>query len=317
MAEVFSINENLIKKIETLASKFNLKSEQVMSMYMGNYSQCKDEKLAFKKTAGMIQEEYGNLVSGAPTLYVYVLDDFGTSDIFELMRGKSKRLYENPETQQKAIDDGVVSFDGIPLDYRKMLFGKPNENYGQPLVGTAFKRSILAILGKDANFSTGATFVELSADGDNAKDLPNIGQYKFYAFRGNIGKKDETKVSISSGTKFKEYTPDITVAELAAKLTTITIDEAEGAYQSIYAGKKKVSTLVAIKGSVTNLSLNPIKGNRAFVLFDDDSMSYMRCKIAERANIAFKETDDIIIFTSLFPGKDGKIGAQVRTYMVV
>jgi hypothetical protein len=65
------------------------------------------------------------------------------------------------------------------------------------------------------------------------------------------------------------------------------------------------------------MNLDAIKGNRSFVIFDDDTMLDMRCKISEKIPVKFQLADDVIVFAKLFPGRDGKIGAQVRTYMVV
>jgi len=316
MSKVFNISGQVQEKIETLAKRFNIEIGQVMSIYMQNYSKVENEKTAFRLTAGAIQEEFGNVISNAPTMYVYVLHDFGTSDIYELMRAKSLRLYDDPETQQKAIDDGLISFDGVPLDYRKQVFGKENENYGQPLTGSSYQRSILAIKATDPLFKD-AMFVELTADKEFAKNIPEVEAFKFYSVRGNPNKKNPSRINLSSGTKFREYASEVTVAEISAKIPSISIGDAETVYNSVYAGKKKVDTLTAIRGSVTWMNLDAIKGNRSFVIFDDDTMLDMRCKISEKTPVKFQLADDVIVFAKLFPGRDGKIGAQVRTYMVV
>jgi hypothetical protein len=276
-----------------------------------------NEKKALMIVNGQLQTEYGNLFSNAPTLYTYVLNDYGPSDIFQLMRNKSTRMYEeSEESKQKAIDMGMVSYDGIPLDYRTAIFGKPNENKGMPLEGSLWQRSILAIVAEDKVFSN-PTVVELTADKEFARDMPIVEAGKFYQFRGNINPKYPSKIRLSNGTKFVPITAKVSVADVANKLQTIELKDVEAEYNANFAGKKASNYLVAIKGSVLAMSLTAIKGNRTFVLTDEAMDTQMRCKISENIQIRFAQADDVVVFARLFPGKDGKIGAQVRTYMVV
>lgn len=314
---VQTISANVIGKIETLSKKFNIGFDEVMSIYNKYAVAGNNEKVSLLKTIADVETEYGNIKSNAPTLYAYVLNDFGPSDIFELMRGKATRMYENPQTQQKAIDEGYVNYEGIPLDYRTKLFGKPNEQYGEPLTGSLWQRSIMAIVSQDDVFTT-PMIVDLAASDEFAKELPLVEAGKIYQFRGNINPKYPSKINISAGTKFKEVTnAKISAADIANKIPTVDLKDAEIEYSANFAGKANGKYLAAVKGSVLTLDLNPIKGNRTFYLIDEALDTQMRCKISENTSIRFSQADDVIVFCKLFPGRDGKIGAQVRAYMVV
>jgi hypothetical protein len=318
MSNVVTISQNVNSVIETIAKKFDLDTAYVMSVYMKYATSGNDEKKALLKTKGDIETDFGNLLSNAPTLYGYVLNDYGPSDILEAMRNKAKRMYdESEESKQKAIDMGMISYDGVPLDYRNFVnFGKPNENKGMPLEGSLWQRSVLAIIATDKNF-TSPTMVELTADGDFARDMPIVEAQKFYQFRGNLNPKYPSKVRLSNGTKFVPITAKVSAADVANKLQTVDISDVDTEYAANFAGKKGGNYLAAIRGSVLAMNLNAIGGNRTFVLTDEAMESQIRCKINEKAEIVFQQADEVIIFARLFPGKDGKIGAQVRTYMVV
>jgi hypothetical protein len=316
MSKVVNISENVTSKLEILSKKFNVGMDYLTPIYMKYATAGSTEQKALVLTNGDIEAEFGNLASGAPTMYAYVLNDFGIVDIFEMMRQKSKRLYDDPETQQKAIDDGLVSFDGTPLDYRLKVFGKDNELYGQPLTGTSYQRTIVAILSKDEAFNT-VELVELGADSDFAKELPTVEAYKFYAFRANQNPKFPFKVRLSKGTKFRVITPTVTIAEIASKIPTTEIADIETEYNANFAGKKRTNYLTAIRGSVTWMGLDVIGGNRTFILVDESIENQLRCKLPETIPVVFTRGDDMIAFSRLFPGRDGKIGAQIRSYLVV
>lgn len=316
MSIVTSISQNVIEKVERMAKLFNVDETYVMSIYNKYAMSGLPEKVALLKTRGDVEVEFGNIASNAPTMYAYVLNDYGPSDIFELMRNKSKRLFDDPNTKEKAIEDEMVNYEGVPLDYRKNVFGKPNEAYGTPLEGSLWQREIKALVSKTEDFAS-PTLVSLTADKDFAKELPTVEPFKFYAFRGNVNTKNPNKVRISNGTKFRTYASKVTVAEMVNKLPITELKDVELEYKENFAGKQNNDYLAVIRGNVIWMNLTPIMGNRTFIIVDESMDTQMRCKLSEKIDITFKQTDDVVLFTRLFPGKDGKIGAQVRAYLVV
>jgi hypothetical protein len=321
MSEVVVASQKATEKLEQWAGKFKVAVEVVQSTYMKNLFATKDEKLSLRKTMIELQKEYGSLLSNAPFFYAYVIDDSGLVDIFELMRQKSIKAYESDDNaiRDKAINvDNIVTIDGTPLDYRKTVFGKPNEYFGQPLTGHSYQRTLLGIVSTDEAFTT--PFVaEISAQGDFAKEMEATPLYKFYAFRGNQNKKYPGRVRLSAGTKVKEVTePKVTVAEVANKIKAFAFNELEMVYGEQFAGKKRTYYLAPVRGYVAAMSLQAFQGSRVFVLMDDETEEQLRCRISETIPIIFKEADDVLALVRLYASKkDGKIGAQVRAYLVV
>jgi hypothetical protein len=318
-SKAFNISTQATEKLRKWATKFDITEEVIMPQYLANLT-AKDgnEAKALIATKIALEKEYGSLLSNAPFFYGYVLEDNGTVDIFELMRGKAIRMSnsEDPSVRAQAEELGLVDINGTPLDYRKTVFGKANGFYGQPLTGHSYQRNILAIVSEDENF-TNPFIAELTAQDEYAKNLEKVSPFAFYKFRANFNPKYPTKVRLSAGSKFSAITPAITIAEVANKIPTVSFEDLDAEYGANFAGKKRTSYLTAIRGYVAAPNLTVIKGSRAFTLMDDETDGAIRCRLPESVPVVFQETDAVIVFAKLYAAKNGKIGAQVRAYAVV
>jgi hypothetical protein len=318
MSQVYTISQEATTKIEKWATKFNTKFDDVAAIYMKNLVSVNgDEKKALVYSKIALEEEFGSLLSNAPFYWGYVLEDNGVTDIFELMRQKSINMAQSddPTIRAEAETNGYVDINGVPLDYRKTVFGEPNVGFGNPLTGHSYQRAILAIISADEAFSK-PSLVELTAEGEFAKNLDKVPNGTFYKFRVNVNPKYPNRARLSAGTKFSPVTSTITLAEIANKLNTCAFTDLDIEYGNNFAGKKRTSYLTALRGYVAAMSLTPMKGSRLFVMIDTDD-GQVKCYIREQVPITFKKADDVIAFARLYMGKDGKIGAQVRAYMVV
>lgn len=308
-----------IKTKETLekwSKKLNVDFKTVNDIFTKFLSEEKDEKKARLKTIGTLQEEYGSLISNAQWFYVYLLDDSGVIDIFDLMRQKSINMFNDPNRQQEALDKGMVTIDGTPLDYREKVYGRTNENKGLPLTGHSYLRTFFGIVSNTENFDS--PFIsEMIASGEYAKELNTVQTFKFFKFRGNQNRKNPYRINLGPATKFIKIENKITPREIADKVFTVPMDQVEQDYKDNFAGKKNVSYVCPIRGSVTYLSLQPIQNHRIAVLSDEDSASNIRCRFHESIPINFQAYDELLTFNKLYSDRQGRIGANVKAYMLL
>lgn len=313
MSEISLKTKEILNK---WATKLKVDITKVEAIYNQHLLKVQDEKKARLLTIGSLQEEYGSIASNAPFYYIYVLEDSGVVDIFELMRQKAINMLNDPARHDQALSEGLITEDGTPLDYRKMVFGKLNDQKGMPLVGSSKQRTILALASSKEDFS-GPFVGELIARGDFAENLDNFEHWKFYKVRANPGKNSPTRLNLGPASKFQDYNPPLTLAEIANRIPIDPIDDLHKIYDREFAGKKRTNYLSAIRGSVTFLMLQPIYNSRIFALTDEDAGADIRCRISENIPIIFQEADEVLAFCRLYLDKQKKIGAQVRAYMVI
>jgi len=311
------ISKETIQKLEGYAQKYKVSIDEVVAKFNKNLEKLQNEKKARIVTVGDLEEEFGNLVTNAPFFYVYVLDDSGIQDIFDMMRSKSYRLYDNAETRQDAIDQGFITMDRIALDYRKNVFGKPNEHKGEPLTGSLFNRTIFCIASTTPDFEQ--VFVaEIGMNGEDAKTTDSIERWTFYEVRANQGKNRPDRLNLSKGSKFKVHNTIVTPAELANKIMSCEFASLDKEYRDNFAGKKNTNYATILKGDVSWMSLDVFNGSRVFLLFDDDTEKAVKSRISDNIPITFKSGDTLLTFNRLFANrKTGNIDAQVKAYMVI
>ena len=313
MSEINSKTKDILDK---WSKKLEIDPQYTEEAFLKFLETEKDEKKARLKTIGKLQEEFGSVISNAPWFFTYLLDESGIVDIFELMRQKSINWYNDPERHDNALNQGMITEDGTPLDYREKVLGKLNEKKGLPLTGHSYLRTFFGIVSSTEDFNS-PIIAEMIASGDFAKTLNNIEVKKFYKFRGNQNRKNPSRINLGISTKFIQIDPKITSREIAEKINSIPIDQIEDDYKNNFAGKKNVSYVCPLRGGVTYLSLEPVKEHRIFVLTDEDSGAQIRCRIHESVPISFSVSDELLTFNRLYSDRNGKIGAQLKAYMVI
>jgi len=312
-----SMSKETSDKIAKWAIKFGVTTEYIEGIYAKNFMKINDEKRARALTMGNLEEEFGSIISNAATFYVYLLSDSGPVDIFDLMRQKSLNMYNDPDRSAEAQSKQMISPDGIPLDYRKQVFGKLNEGFGLPLTGSLFSRSFIGVVSETEDF-TKAFISEMIAKDEFAKTLNDVVPRHFYKFRGNQNKKVPTRITISKTTKFIPFQPKVTVGEIAAKVPMVyEIENLEDVYREQFAGKKNTAFLAPVRGTVIHMSLEAFKGARNFIIYDEDSEQKLRCRISDKIPIEFKASDEVLTFNRLYADRSGKIGAETKAYMVI
>lgn len=153
---------------------------------------------------GDILRESGSLRSSAIMWSGFIFGDTGIIDFVDLMKRKAKKMYENPNTRDFAINKlKIVSRDGIPLDTRDQVNFKDNPNIGQPLKGHSYSRTMYGVAGKGRQMEE-IKFFTLNFNDDVAKEDKPYEFYKMYMFRGTVGKTDLNmhKINAKSVTKF-------------------------------------------------------------------------------------------------------------------
>lgn len=83
----------------------------------------------------ILKRDYGSLVSKAPVVRGFFVGSSELVNFIERMEQKAIRESEKDQAAfDKAVGDGLINGDGVPLDTREKMFGRdPNKYFGQPL----------------------------------------------------------------------------------------------------------------------------------------------------------------------------------------
>lgn len=108
----------LKKQYKELKEKYKDKPERVA----WNMLMCKVRK---RPEPQRRRAEIGNFIG-------FLVGDPGLRDVAEEMRRRAERVVETFGIDV-AIERGLVNKDGVPLDTRPRVFGRPNPNYNKPL----------------------------------------------------------------------------------------------------------------------------------------------------------------------------------------
>lgn len=185
--------ERLGKKPEELEKDFLFFFEEVSKQ-----TKTKSEKILWKQTLqrwlGTQRRDTGTVFSPAPTFTGIVMGDAGLKDFVEIMKRKAEFLYKNIETRQKAINEMVVSSDGMPLDKReKINYGRDdNPNLGQPFPDDekSLYRAVFALGTRGTELGPQVDLIRININGDEAEEYENPPVGSVVQWRGNPKKKN-------------------------------------------------------------------------------------------------------------------------------
>jgi hypothetical protein len=331
MSEVkqIQIPKEFEEKFKTISEKTKISIVELKQRYAEFFQKEGSAKIAMNKLKAEVSEENGSLISTAVPFYGYVLGDSGLFDWIDLMSQKSKDMYENPETQNKAVKDGYTTEDGVPLERRQKKFGRPNEKCGQPLEGTEYERDLYVIASANEDFSN-AKLAMLSANNEDATNIKNVDLFKTIKFRANVGKIDATSnmlnLRIGAGTKFRESECKLTPIEIANKVNYIDATQEEIASEyDIFAKNPKTKYMSIVRGTVSKIYMEPSYNtkNPARTIYimssEEDIASIMlRVRIPISIPIVIREGEDIQVFGRIWKSfKTGKYTLEAKGYIPI
>jgi len=137
-----SISKKYRDGIKAFSERLGIPEEELVELFLGikqefsslrpDLSEKALERKAYERLRGELRREYGAIYSPAP-IWTAIL--FGCTDVIdfvELMKRKAIALWENPATREEAIENLLVTRDGVPLDPREQVDFQPNPNFGRP-----------------------------------------------------------------------------------------------------------------------------------------------------------------------------------------
>jgi hypothetical protein len=179
------------KKLEQLSKNVGFPIEEILKEFQKNIEVYKDEEKAWKYTKMFFARLKPR---GKMKWYQgFILAVREPIDVLESRRQKYTRIWQNATKSERLelSKAGLVAPDGTVLDNRAMIFGKPNPNFGKPLVGSDWRRHIYALVSEN-NFQT-VVFARLTFQGDEAKQECPYKFFKAYKFLASRVEKTRFK----------------------------------------------------------------------------------------------------------------------------
>lgn len=140
----------------------------------------------------ILKRDYGSLVSKAPVVRGFFVGSSELVDFIDRMRQKAIRESEKDQAAfDKAVGDGLINGDGVPLDTREKMFGRdPNKYFGQPLddlppehITNAHRRTLYTI-----GYQKGVTYPQFFSVDFHGKEAIDVEYETFQpiTYRANI-----------------------------------------------------------------------------------------------------------------------------------
>jgi len=318
------ISKKYIDKMKQWEKKLGIPYKELEDRLKKYIEEHKDLKKAWRKFRVDLLCEEGSLVSNATPFYGYLIGDSGIRDRIEELKEIALKMY-NSDRQQEAIERGMVSPDGVPLDWRtKNRFGQPNPRKGLPLEGSEFVRELYAVASSTPDFER-PFLARIVAYGENATNMKQIQLFKFYKFRANVGRKPRESniitLNVGRATLFREYPSEITIEEIVNKLPVNDLDSLflEEEYKNHYENKSRTSYLSLVRGVVGPVYLEPRNNYRSFrMISEDEDETTPWCRIPVTVPITFKRGDELIVLGRIWKSRrDGSYGLDVKGYIFI
>ena len=141
----------------------------------------------------------------------FIFGDTYTRDLNEIARRRIERTVK--QNRDKALMEGLINEDGVILDRREKLGFLTNPNYGKPLTGHSYVRTLTGIAERatTTSYSKPCLF-ELAFWGRDNKepDVPDYETLKPYSFRASVtgdpekGKFPYFTLTATERTEFEE-----------------------------------------------------------------------------------------------------------------
>lgn len=292
----------VVEEVEQIAKDYRLPLEEVKAKYeellAGETKLPKEERAlsrlqsTYKRAIGGFREEgfFKGIIVGARDLV----------DIYEQMRAKSLRLYENPETKERALIENYVSELGIPLDYREKTFGRNNPDYGKPLTGSSFQRELYTIATKEDGDGT-FSFWSLTAKDKRAQELEVPPLFKPFVFRAGI---QRDRLGVMGLTRFMELDEKWDIEDIIKKAMPCYMAHEIESYLESKNAKERAREAICVEGRVLTEGL--ATKNRYIDIDDKDMKGYIRCFLRGDVVVDFGEDSRVLVIGTPNYGRGGQ-----------
>ena len=292
-------------EIRKLAEKYGKPEEELQKKFLELKASGLSEVLAYRRLRGDLDRSRGTNLSPAVSYLVYIFGDTGVLDFVDLMRKKAIAMFNDPYRKQIAIDQGIITRDGIPLDTRKKVNFKDNPNYGRelPEEDSSVARTLFAIASKVG--SGDYEFARINAQGRELA-YSSVPLFTWKICRFNIGRRpDEGYLSLNAsnaiGLRYED--PELTISKEPAKIlreglwkpiTLPDIPDNWELYGQDEEGKKRNVPLL-LEADIKEIREVSEIGDRQIILSDENSELDLMCMIKENFPIRFG-LDSRVIF---------------------
>jgi len=315
-----SISKKYRDRIKAFSERLGIPEKELVELFLGikqefsslrpDLSEKALERKAYERLRGELRREYGAIYSPAP-IWTAIL--FGCTDVIdfvELMKRKAIALWENPATREEAIENLLVTRDGVPLDPREQVDFQPNPNFGRPFGEDdhSYYRAFFGVCSRGRTLTDDLKFFRLNINGENALEI-DYALWQPVQFRGNIRKKNpypflDLNAIRSQPVEFRSIDlpqiPDIAECLEFSEWPPRRVAEIPDLWDRYYADKKDQNLPILLEANVLSISreISEKTGNR-FLLLDDPDLDFdapaLRCFLPGHLEINFT-LDSRVIF---------------------
>jgi len=316
-------------KVIEYANRLGISKDTLLDKLQQFYNEEKDRhpktawRIAIRRLRGELKRE-GRMYWSPAMPYTGIF--FGCTrliDWVQIQKDKAKALYANPTTRKKAIEDNIVTPDGIPIDKREQVNFKENPNYLQPYRdGDHDWYRVLYGLVSPLH-QTNYLFTKFRFRGDLAQQV----EFKFftpYVFRAtgnnndgywNLNATKATKLEIPDGkfdiAMFDEYIYN-------CGISVYPLEDIEKLYD-MYGTDRENPFLIEAEVAHINSDVN-VKTQNRLIILDSEDMPFefqgLRCYIPGIFPISFKEDSGVIVlgYLSQVENREGKQELILNAY---
>jgi len=287
--------------LATYAKKFNKTIEELEQLYNEESSKCtiteegKKRRLVLTKITNRLKREAG--ITSATKEYIGIA--LGITDLVDQIE-VLRRIAEKEDSldHEKAVREGYVDEEHVPLDRRERIMGMENPNKGLPLQGHDYRRTVIGLCTPVESNEEDWKLFSLRYYGKNAENL-NVPLNKFCTFRA-IPKSEEGKSRVLNAseiaTRFIECNIDRDVSEILRKLDlVVSLDKVDDWYQ-MYQEASTPKPFLIIEGGVYRKRPSTRSNRTTLILSEIEYPDILiRCSVPEYIPLNFGEDSRVIV----------------------
>jgi len=297
------------ERIKRLSEKTEIPEAEIRKTFNSLLEIYKDEKVALKKTIA----KYLRFIPRGKMKWtqVWIIGIRPAIDIYDLYKNKIRRRWElaSEDEREKMIAKGLVDESGTVLDFRKTIFGRPNVNYGGPLVASHWIRDIWCFSSRD-NWES-MSFSRLRYEGEIAKEVPDIDLFKPYkVLASRIEPKTEEEKQypfamyrLGKSSQFIPIEKKPPIKDYLGYLTS-------SSYDSLETGEETWIEITVIEGGIRET-------DRFFLIegFLDSEEERIQVFIPKTNQIFFRETESILVYGRVFSTNNDRYAIDCYGYI--
>jgi hypothetical protein len=305
--------------IPKIAEKIGTTDDEIRNTLLMHHTELIDSNLnidkkrlweaSWKKTIADLSKVFGSTRSPAMVKYVFVIGESGIQDGMFRWR-------------KRAEEAGMI-IDGVMHDPRELVYGRKNDNYGQP-VKPEWEREIFVVASDTQDFEKCEVAV-LKARGEVAQSLS--GTFKgwgYYKVRVGIPKttkkmnKDiRNSYNLTMASRFLTIQPMIEQEEILTKINFIDIFELSEYVEKFKDKKPFEQPIFAVRGNVSRVQRQPREEfDTRLINITDDEMNVAVVSLPKIIPFMYEEGTEVVFFGSVSIDKNSNYKIRAVGYML-